>query len=801
MPPKPLHIPFTSIALKNPFTNVPRESKAFKWILLAATAIVFAATFFSSTFPDHFYDYNVNDIAQKNIKAPTDFLINDIAATEEKRRKAGQEALTVYDFNDRLSSQIRQRLEAGFETARKELTDKKEPGTAQGGPAAGSKEKFEGLLGIPVSNGAYAILEKEKFSKTIESLIYQVVSEILDNGVVADKETLLKEKDKGIILSHVSSEKEEIVGNLRHFYGSDQAQSMVRIIGDPLLNNMDYSVKNLIVDFSQRLITPNVTLNASKTEKMKNEARENIKPVLFKIKKGEMLLREGQRITEQDMIKLKRLETEAASRVSLSVGTGAALLGGLVILVVFLRNSESKQKGVLADSKNLLFFATMLCFSFVIARFSLSFAKAIAANSSSPAITPESIFLIIPLASSAMIVCLFMDIELTASFALILALCTGAIFENRFEIFVFSILNMTMAAYWMQHCRERKVFIKAGARLGLFNMAIVVALNLYMGGASATHILFNCAMAFSGGILSGVLTAGLAPVFEMAFGYTTDIKLLELSNLDQPLLRKLMLEAPGTYHHSLVVGAMVEAAASEVGANPLLARVCGYYHDIGKISKPFYFIENQKDAKNPHEKLAPSMSSLVLISHVKEGVEIAKRYKLGGPVIDAIQQHHGTSLITYFYEKAKHYKKEENGKYAGKEKEVNVDDFRYPGPKPQTREAGLVMLGDMVEAAARTLDSPTPARLQGLIQDLINKTFSDGQLNECELTLKDLNSIAKSFNKILSGIYHHRIEYPGTANGKKKNASTDKQQSKKSSPSHPENNEESPGPLKRLGQT
>ena len=785
-------------SLKNRFA-LPENSKTYKWILLAATAIVFAGTFFSSSFPDHYYGYKVNDIAREDIKSPDDFLINDTIATEEKRREAAEKALTVYDYNDRLSGQIKQRLTISFDTARKDLGEKATAGTSQNGPVSGGKEKFESLLGIPVSDGAYAILEKENFSRTIEALIYQITSDILDNGVVADKEALLREKDKGIILSRVSTEDEEVIFNLRRFYGPDQAQAMVRIIGDPLLNKLDYSVKNLIVDFCQRLIKPNVTLNANKTEKLKNEARESVKPILFEVKKGEMIIREGQRIAEQHLLKLKELEKQARSQVSIFTSIGAAFLGAIIILVVFLRNSESKQRGVLANSKNLLFFATMLCLSFIAARSSLSLARAITASSSN--ITAETVFLAIPLASSAMIVCLFMDIELTASFALILAICTGAIFENRFEVFVFSILNMTMAAFWMQHCRERKVFIKAGAKLGLFNMALAVALDLYLQNTAPAGMLIDCALAFSGGLFSGILTAGLAPIIEIVFDYTTDIKLLELSNLDQPLLRKLMLEAPGTYHHSLIVGSMVEAAASEVGANPLLARVCGYYHDIGKITKPFYFIENQKDAKNKHEKLAPSMSSLVLISHVKEGVEIAREYKLGAPVIDAIQQHHGTSLITYFYEKAKRLKKEENEKYPGKEKDINVDDFRYPGPKPQTREAGLVMLADIVEAAARTLESPTPSRIQGLIQDLINQTFSDGQLNECELTLKDLNSIARSFNKILSGIYHHRIEYPGATNGKKKNAGSDKQQSKKSPPSRPEDTDESAGRLKRLGQS
>jgi len=782
------------------YFSISNENRYFKWLLLVLTALVFGATFTSATLPVHYYAYQVGDVARDNIKSPEDFLIKDTASTREKQRAASRQILTVYDYNEQLTEQIRQRLASSFEFVRQTYT----ANGAGNGPLDDrvwqKKDKFEDRIGFSVSKGAYRILVKEKFSPQIERLIFKIVSEILANGVVANKDVLLREKGTGIVLQFVGSDREEVVQNLRHFYGQDQAQAMVRIIGEPLLQEMDYTVKNLIVDFSQRLITPNITLNTNETERRRTIAAENVKPVLYKIKKGEMLLREGERVTAQDILKLEGLKAQVESKDSSWPAIGAFCMGILVLLVIFLRNSESKRRGMLADNKTLLFFATMLCVSFVAARFSLVLAESFAASTSSAWITPETIFLVIPLATSAMIVCLFMDIELTASFALILALCTAAIYENRFQVFVYAILNMTMAAYWMQHCPERKVFIKAGVKLGLFNMAVVIALNLYLANLSLTPILVDCVLAFSGGVLTGVLTAGLAPIFEMIFGYTTDIKLLELSNLDQPLLKRLMLEAPGTYHHSLIVGAMVEAAAPEVGANPLLARVCGYYHDIGKIKKPDYFIENQKGAKNKHEKLAPSMSSLILISHIKDGVEIAKKYRLGDPIMKAIQQHHGTRLITYFYEKAKR-QMEANEKLADKEKEINVNDFRYPGPRPQTREAGLVLLADEVEAACRSLDSPTPSRIQKIMQDIINQAFSEGQLNECELTLKDLNNIAKSFNNILSGIYHQRIEYPAPSNGNKSNGSADRQQAKPSSAARPDNSEEGTGRLKRLGQS
>jgi hypothetical protein len=247
---------------------------------------------------------------------------------------------------------------------------------------------------------------------------------------------------------------------------------------------------------------------------------------------------------------------------------------------------------------------------------------------------------------------------------------------------------------------------------------------------------------------------GLLPSLESLFDITTNFKLLELSNLHQPILRQLILVAPGTYHHSIVLGTLAEAAAEAVGANSLLVRVSACYHDIGKIKKPAYFIENQMEALNRHDKLSPSMSSLIVTSHVKDGVELARESKLPAPIIDIIRQHHGTSLITFFYQKAKDA---ENTRLA----EVREEEYRYTGPKPQTKEAAIVMLADAVEAASKTLTDPTPARVQGMVERIINNIFVDGQLEECDLTLRDLHQIAKAFVRILTGIFHHRVDYPG----------------------------------------
>jgi putative nucleotidyltransferase with HDIG domain len=471
--------------------------------------------------------------------------------------------------------------------------------------------------------------------------------------------------------------------------------------------------------------------------------------VLYKIKQGEILLREGEQVGELHLLKLQALESEVQTEpFFLAVVGAAALMTGLLAVsyILFFRRSlpanENHDRGIV------LMACVFLVFQFAAQIMAALLAEAV--RSSHYAIPVTSAVFLVPLPAAAMIICVFLRLPAALPFAVVMAVGTAIMFENRLALCIFFMITGCMGAYWIRHCRERKVFVTAGAKTGLLAAALAVAIDLFSGHPAWTGWVWSGAFAFLGGIGAGVVAAGVVPLAEIAFGYTTDISLLELANLERPVLRQLMIAAPGSYHHSVIIGSMVEAAAAEIGANPLLAKVTGYYHDIGKIKKPQYFIENQRNGKNKHDRLAPSMSSLILIAHIKEGVEIAREHKLCPVIIDGIRQHHGTSLIRYFYEKARQLKGED---------QVKEEDFRYPGPKPQSREAALVMLADVVEAASRTLDNPTPARIKGMVQGLFNRILSDGQLEECDLTLKDLNKIAGCFNTILNGIHHHRIEY------------------------------------------
>ena len=264
-----------------------------------------------------------------------------------------------------------------------------------------------------------------------------------------------------------------------------------------------------------------------------------------------------------------------------------------------------------------------------------------------------------------------------------------------------------------------------------------------------------------------------APLVESLLGYTTDIKLLEMANLNHPLLRELIVRAPGSYHHSHLTGIIAEAAAESIGANPLLVRVAAYYHDIGKIRKPLYFVENAKNGEDRHAKLSPHMSSLIISSHVKDGVEMAQEAKLPQSIIDMMTQHHSTRQISFFYEKAK-------AQHDAETKKLDASDFEYEGPKPQTREAAILMLADVSEAAVRSLKEKSPARIEQTVDRVIDDCFKEKQLDECDLTLRDLNEISKAFVHILLGIYHQRIEYQKEAATKREGSVLEKEKASES---------------------
>ena len=549
--------------------------------------------------------------------------------------------------------------------------------------------------------------------------------------------------------------------------------------------------------FATLVINPNITFNKRETELRKEKAKSSVKPIYFQVKKGEMIVREGEKIK---LTHLWKLETEAKLKTNaptLSMALSMTVMIGILLslsYIVLLKRSHLFKENL----KSLIFISVTLLFMFLLVLLYNTVAEEVARGFHF--FTAQVLLFALPITLGAILISIFQGLEVAIAFSLILSILASIAVESRIEFFVYFLIGSLLAAYEVRNCRERSVLIKTGMKVGLLNIVMSLSIQSLYGNPYSILGAISVVSGFSGGVLAGVIATGFLPLIEMVFGFTTDIKLLELSSLDQPILKDLMVKAPGSYHHSVMVSNMVEATAESIHTNPLLAKVSAYYHDIGKINKPLYFIENQVRGDNRHEKLAPSMSSLILISHVKDGVELAKQHRLGKEIIDIIQQHHGTSLISFFYQKAK----EQSKKRGSRSSLVKEEDFRYPGPKPQTKEAGLVLVADAVEAASRTLVNPTPARIQGMVQKIINNIFSDGQLDECELTLKDLNQIAKTFSKTLSGIFHSRIEYPepiakGETNKRKEDGDSNNLPAPHEKNGSRENKNEVKEDLKRLG--
>ncbi|MFH1222739.1 MAG: HDIG domain-containing metalloprotein, partial [Pseudomonadota bacterium] len=342
--------------------------------------------------------------------------------------------------------------------------------------------------------------------------------------------------------------------------------------------------------------------------------------------------------------------------------------------------------------------------------------------------------------------------EFAAILSIVSSVIVGVMTDGNFAFSGYVLCSGFIASVLVMRFEERSTLVKAGLWVGIFQMffaAAMVISKIYIINFSWYHVVYAVLSGFLSGILGAFITEAVIPVFEYFFNYTTNLKLLEFANTNHTLLRDFLIKAPGTYNHSMIVSQLAAAGADETGANSLLARVGSYYHDIGKMGKAVYFIENQQGSINPHDKLNPTMSARILVSHVKDGVKMAKEFKLGSPIVDVIEQHHGTSLMKFFY-----------GKALEQNKEANELDYRYPGPKPKSREAALVMIADSCEAACRTLEDPTPSRIKNTVDAIINSMFTDGQFDECNITLKRLKIISQIFTKILIALHHSRVEYP-----------------------------------------
>jgi len=733
--------------------------------------------------------YQPGDVASHDVKAPRDMLVPDPDLTTKKRIEAEQSILPLYDYDPGVGQAVSDHLKQVFDLLRPPA---EEPSVSQ------APDEFQGslenLLGANLTKNEFALLTAlaKDLNKQID--IREALRQSLQSQIVGNLQLFQQDAERGVIVRSLLDQSEEHLVGKTSVIGVGDAMNQ---FADKLakVKSLSTGDRKLLNGLVGRLIRPTLTLNKNETEERKLTAREAVKPVLFQVKKGEMIVREGARVTSDQVLKLKALRALGSDSGALRTSLGM-LIAIILVLLVSYRFAGANISKFKLNPRDMLFLVTTFIGQFVLIKLAIFLSNAV--ESGFPYIDSNSYYYAFPFAVGAMVVRIVLNSEVALVFASLAAVFLGFLFGNSLFIALFAFTSSLTGAHWVRHCKERNMLYYAGLRISIVNIGTIFGLHLMAGHSLDMQLVYKSGFGIAGGFFCAVIVTALVPLVESLFKYTTDIKLLELANLNTPVLRQLMVQAPGTYHHSIVVGNLAEAGAEAINANPLLARVAAYYHDVGKVRKPQYFVENQSSQENKHDKLAPSMSSLILIAHVKDGVEIARENKLGSDLIDILRQHHGTALMKFFYDKAKSLQDPEV-------QQVDERDYRYPGPKPQTREAALIMLADNVEAAGRTLVDPTPARIQGMVQKIINNIFIDGQLDECELTLKDLHKIAKSFNQILAGIFHYRIDYPEPVHkekdpGKKKNGDDTSRESAKTAKDQQSDGEKrSTEDLKRLG--
>ena len=428
---------------------------------------------------------------------------------------------------------------------------------------------------------------------------------------------------------------------------------------------------------------------------------------------------------------------------------GVALLVAFLVAALYAYVRAFQPKDV-ARPRSLLLIGTVVLIVLLLTHYGLLVIHAL--SQSFPHIPFSAMRAALPIPLGGVLLTVLFNSRLAFAGSLSVTILTGLMLAAPLSYFMLTFVGSVVGIFAIAGRQERTAFFRAGGDIGLANAYTLLAFALL--DADTASLTADIVGGVVNGLVVAVLATGLLPLLEHPFGRTTVFTLLELSNLNAPILKHLVLAAPGTYHHSIMVGTLAESAAEAIGANALLCRVGAYYHDIGKTRHPGYFIENHADAGTRHERLAPSLSRAIVMSHIKEGIEIAREHGLPEILVDMIPQHHGTRLVSFFYQRAKEAADPDH-------QAVSEEDYRYPGPRPQTREAAILMLADTVEAATRVLSDPTPARIRGVVQKIINAIFVDAQLDECDLTLRDLHIIANSFVRILTGFFHQRIEYPG----------------------------------------
>lgn len=712
-------------------------------------------------------DYEVGDVARSDYNSPLTFEMVDEITTEEKRLKAESAVPLIFDYDPLVFERVSSSVYRSFRLMRTEARKVRWPvGTAAREEAIKEfnvhKGQFEAELGVQVPDYLFEWITERGFSVRVENLVIRHLNawsnlkivESVERAVPVARGTVTaRPLQRGLSGREFQLRRNELVdlANLEAFAALA-----------PEKRKLSEQDRANVLALARLLVVPNLTLNKGEMATRKEMARAQVLPITVSIKRNQTILDSGTVVQPYHMAILSEIQALRSDRRQYLVVLAMSLLFLAIILVFSQYVKRFTSANVKLDAKDMAVMGVVTLGMVLLTKL-FWFTTEAAIVSKFGAWIPASLFLFLaPVASGPMLIGLVIQSgEVVWLFTVFLAIVMGVLSEANFVFLLVTFAGGIAAARGVFNCKERNDIYWAGVRAGAVN-ALVIALALTITRMDqpefAKELMFSVPAGFLSGIFSALIAMMLIPALESVFHYTTDVKLLELSNLNHPLLKEMIVRAPGTYHHSMMVGSMVEAAAEEIQANPLLGKVMCYYHDIGKMEHSNYFIENQKPGQNPHDHISPYMSKTLLIAHVKDGVERGMAFGLGQPIIDGILQHHGTTLISFFYNKALDQKEEDQA-------DVGEEDFRYPGPKPQFREAALCMLADSIEAAARSLDEPTPVRLQNIVRNIVQRKFMDGQLDECNLSLRDLSKVEMAFSRILMGIYHQRIDYPKSAGG------------------------------------
>lgn len=719
----------------------PKESLgAGLWIFLAsliAVSLLAGANFKSAP-----KIYVAGDIAPNDIIADRDLLMEDPQATKARRKQVQSLQPPVYDLSMEPYNQFQSRIVEILRTINGS-GDRK---------ADTSVQRLIEDIGQPGADEILSALSSREAQAYILKKLLPQIREQLAEGLVWDAHSARVGRS-GYIVRNLDDNTEAARPEARSL---TDAQSFLTELSSQLHQARELTPRSrhAINALLGALMPATLTLNREATQAKSAEVAASVAPVFYQIQKGEVVIRKGDRVSREQQLKLQTLYEYSADPMLWKTAGGTLLISLLLSLGFFM--SPSGKPSSPLSKKDLILISVIIFLTGLGAK-----AVYIAGMQLNSPSLLHSFTIAYPVAGCVGLVAMVFAARRYAAMGLLLSFLCMIMFRADFGLFIYYFLGGMLSTWLVTKAQSRQDVVWSVIPLSLGLLAIwggsaLLQNTPYLELPMLAVSVLICSL------LSLIILFAISPVLEMVFSYSTRFRLMELMSLDHPLMQEIMVTIPGTYHHSLVVANMVEAGAKAIGANSLLCKVAALYHDAGKINYPEYFIENQFGAPNKHDRLAPSMSALILLSHVKKGQELADKYKLGQEISDIIRQHHGTRIMSFFYHKA-----------LGLGEKPLEADYSYPGPRPQSKEAAILMLADSVEASSRTLADPTPARIKSHIDKIIKSIFAEGQLDESELTFKDLHYLSENFQRILTGIFHQRIAYPET---KLKAAQTEKPQ-------------------------